>query len=97
MRARVQALVAIQRGHVGQREVPQHAQHAAGGIADESGLSLAQVVASEPYLSANYVNNGARVVLPSRRSGLSVPTVIGADPNEHEIETYSKRLGSGDG
>ena len=69
----------------------------AGGIAHESGLSLAQVVASEPYLSANYVNNGARVVLPSRRSGLSVPTVIGADPNEHEIETYSKRLGSGDG
>jgi hypothetical protein len=69
----------------------------AGGIAHESGLSIAQVVAAEPYLTANYVNNGARVVLPSHGSGLSVRTVIGADPDEHEIETYVKRLGSASG
>lgn len=69
----------------------------AGGIAEESGLSLAQVAASEPYLAANYVNNGARVVLPSRRPGLGVATVVAADPDAHEIDTYVKRLGSANG
>jgi pimeloyl-ACP methyl ester carboxylesterase len=69
----------------------------AGAIASESGLSFAQIATSEPYLSANYVNNGSKVVVRSLRPGLSVPTVIGADPDEHAIETYVKLLGSASG
>ncbi|HKT54026.1 MAG TPA: hypothetical protein VJP88_06210 [Caulobacteraceae bacterium] len=69
----------------------------AGAIAHESGLSLAQVVASEPYLTADYVNNGCKVILSPRRSGLSVSTVIGADPDEHEIETYVARIAPAQG
>jgi pimeloyl-ACP methyl ester carboxylesterase len=69
----------------------------AGGIAQESGLSLAEIVGSEPYLTANYVNNGAKIVLSRDRPGLSVATVIGADSDEHEIGTYAARLGSGSG
>jgi hypothetical protein len=79
------------------RRDPIYALALAGGIAHESGLSLAQVLGSEPYLTANYVNNGARIVLPSRGHGLSVPTVIGADPDEHEIQTYATRFAAGDG
>jgi len=78
-------------GHA--RRNPLYAFALASGIARESGLSLAEVVATQPYLSANYVNNGARVVLPSHRAGLDVRTVVGADPDEHEIETYAERLG----
>jgi pimeloyl-ACP methyl ester carboxylesterase len=67
----------------------------ASAIAHESGLSVAQIVGSEPYLSANYVNNGVKVLLPGSRSMLSVQSVIGADPEEHEMTTYSKLVGSG--
>jgi hypothetical protein len=69
----------------------------AAGIARESGLSLPQVVASEPYLTANYVNNGSKIILPSRRPALSVPTVVGADSDEHDIEAYETHFGSGNG
>jgi hypothetical protein len=69
----------------------------AAGIAHESGLSLAQIVGSEPYLTDNYVNNGSRIILPSARPALSVRTVIDADPDEHEIETYVSHFGSGNG
>jgi hypothetical protein len=66
----------------------------AEGIAHESGLSVAEVVGSEPYLTANYVNNGSRIILSRGQSGPSVPTVLSADPDEHEIRTYVARLRS---
>ena len=69
----------------------------AGEIAQQSGLSLPQIMSSEPYLSANYVNNGVKVLLPGRRSVISIRTVIAADPEEHEIDTYVARVGAGSG
>jgi pimeloyl-ACP methyl ester carboxylesterase len=79
------------------RSDPIYAFALAGGVAHESGLSLAQVLGSAPYLTANYLNNGARIVLPSRSKGLSVPTVIAADSDEHEIQTYAARVGPPNG
>jgi hypothetical protein len=63
-------------------------------IAHESGLSLAQILGSIPYLSANYVNNGVKVLLPGHRSVLAVQSMIGADPEEHEMTTYMKLVGA---
>jgi hypothetical protein len=69
----------------------------AGGIAQESGLSIAQVIGAEPYLTANYLNNGGKVILPGNRSGVSLATIVRGDPQEHAIETYVKLLAAGKG
>jgi pimeloyl-ACP methyl ester carboxylesterase len=74
-----------------------YAMTLAGEIAHESGLSLAQILGSQPYLSANYVNNGVKVLLPGARSALSTESVIGADPDEHEIATYVRLVGTATG
>lgn len=64
----------------------------AAGIARESGLSLLQVLASVSLASVNYANNGARILLPGKRPRLTLADVLKADPSEHDVETYVKRL-----
>jgi len=76
---------------------PLYAFALAGGIARESGLPVSQVMGSRPYLTANYVNNGSRIILGRGRTALSVTNVVRADPREHEIGTYVTLFGAGSG
>lgn len=67
----------------------------AEAVSHESGLGLAQVLGATKAMSANYANNGGRVVLPGRRRAPTLATVLMADPDDHDIESYLAHAVSG--
>jgi hypothetical protein len=64
------------------------------GIANESELPLASVLLQATRPPEDYLNNGDKVRLNGARAHISVRTVVRADPDEHDPETYAKLLGA---
>lgn len=70
---------------------PLRALWLAMGVARASGASLLRVLLAAGDMRRDYVNNGRKVVLPGASPALTLAGLAGADPDEHEIETYIAR------